>query len=219
MSLNDLSTAPVKDNVDFNDLPEQMGAYPPPPQPGPYRFRISKLGADNFDAIQHAEYGERVKVKFDQNAPLVITHASNPAALGDVFQTSLTNTPRRRGKGEDAPLASDMDYLLKALGVTERPTSPRAYAEVLMTASNEAKEFAADVEWSWGCNDKRPAQWPDETGALVEASNAEGVVMGCGTKHYQKDVKKVDGAFPERVACSKCGASLRAFGNLSRFRE
>src|SRR5947207_2213408 len=103
MSLNDLSTAPIKDDIDFDNLPEQMGVFPPPPQPGPYRFRLSKLGPDNFDSLTDDKWGARVKVKFDQNAPLVIVQATDPAVIGDTFQTQLTNVPRKRGKGEDAP--------------------------------------------------------------------------------------------------------------------
>jgi hypothetical protein len=220
MSLNDLSTTPIADAVDFNDLPEQMGGYAPPPQPGPKRFKLSKLGPDNFDKVTSTDYGERVKVKFDGNAPLVILQSTLEGEVGDPFTTVLTNVPRKRGKGEDAPVASDMDYLLKALKVAERPKTMHGYADALMIQSNQAAEFTADIEWSARCAPERDAQWPDGNGGFYGAADASNQPQkGCGTRVYQRDLPKVDGKYQDRVLCPKCGASVRAFANLTRFRE
>ena len=221
MSLNDLSTSPVKDAVDFDNLPEQMGAYGPLLQPGPYRWKLSKLGVDNFDKIDHAEQGERLKVKFDQSAPLIVVQAIDPAAVGETFTTQISNVGRKRGKKDDenAPVVSDMDYLLKALGVTARPKSNRELGDTLIAKSNGAAEFGADLEWSVSCNPNREAKWDDGAGGLTIQNDEAGTPMkGCGTRVYQKDIAKLDGKFVERMTCPGCAASLRAFGNLTRFK-
>lgn len=226
MGLNDLDTTAIKDDVDFGNLPEQMGGYAPMPQPGPYRFKLSPLGPDSFDLDKREGEPDRMKVKFDEHAPLTITQASpaNQAFVGEPFRTTISNRPRKRGKGDDAPMASDADYLLQALGAKERPKSNRAYADLLLAKSKEQAEFGADIEWSWHCNPKRDAQWVAEDGSLVTVALEEGSEAkrtGCGTRIYQKDVKKgADGKVPERVTCPNpdCQASVRGFANLTRFK-
>lgn len=220
MSLNDLKTEPIKDDVDFNNMPDQMGSYGPMLQPGNYRFRMSKLGPDNFDAVD-SEQGQRLKVKFDQNAPLVVVQAVDQQMIGETYRTSLTNIARKRGKKDDpnAKFASDLDFLFQALGETTRPTSNKGFADVLIAKSNAAAEFSATNEWSYRCGEQSNARWLQEDGSLAEGAGPDGQPLkGCGTRVYQKDVQKVDGKYPERITCAGCGASVRAFGNLSNFK-
>lgn len=220
MSLNDFSTAPLNDGVDFANLPEQMGSFAPPPPPGPYRFALSPLSAANFDKVQSPDYGERAKVKFDQSAPLVIKQSLAGAHDNEPFQTTITNTPRKRGKGDTAPVASDWDYLNQALKIPVRPTTNRAYCETLLAESQKRAEFGADLEWSWSCNPNRDAYFDDGQGGQATALNAAtgANIQGCGARYYQGAVAKVDGAYPLRLQCATCGASVRAFANLTRFR-
>ncbi len=218
MGLNDLSTKPVKDEVDFHNLPEQFGGSTPPLPPGSYRFKLSKLGPDNFDKAESAEYKDRMKVLFNDAAPLEVVQSLGNKHNGEPFKTQLSNIPRARNKDRTV-FASDVDYLLQALGVKERPKSARGYADVLMAKSLEGAEFTADIEWSWHSNENKAARFPQEGGRLEEVAGEDGQPLkGSGERWYQKDVpKQEDGTFPLYVTDAN-GASVRAFGNLTRFR-
>lgn len=219
MGLNDLSTKPVKDEVDFDNLPEQFGgSSAPPPPPGAYRFKMPKLGPDNFDAVNTDDYKDRMVVIFDEKAPLEIVQSLGGKHNGEPFRQRLTNVPRARNK-ERTVFASDVDYLLKALGVAQRPKTAKGYAEALIAAAG--KEFSADIEWSWYSNPNKPARFAQEGGGFAEEMGENGQpIMGSGERWYQKDVEsqKVDGQFPLYIA-DQNGAQVRAFPNLTRFRE
>lgn len=252
-TLNDLGNdSLLQDGVDFNNMPEQGGGRTPPPQPGTYRFRLPEtLGPEQFKKVDSTDFGPRVQVKFDENAPLLIVQAPASAIdrVNTPFETSLSNVPRNRArKGQPAQNVSDADYLLRALGITERPATNRAYAEVLIAAAKEGREFTADIEWSWRCNDKRDAYFtvedPDNPGQtksdriplVDEAGNAipDKFRQGCGKGHYQQNgrygqVGKVNVAaedqppvieYPLYITCQnqECQAVVRGFANLTRFR-
>lgn len=215
MSLNDLSAAPLQDAVDVNNLPEQFGGGQPFLQPGNALFALSPLTAENFDKVDSPDYGERVKVKFDQNAPLVILQSVNGRYDNQPFTTSLSNVPRRRGKDADAPIASDWDYLNQALKEAWAPGEPRTnrnYATRLMTKAAARAQFRAKISASWNCRKDKNIYMPDGQGGYQEMDQ-----LGCGTRKYEKDVTKVNGEYPERIEC-QCGASVRGFNNLETFR-
>ena len=213
---------PLKDEVDFNNLPEQgRGAYPDPPPVGAYRFQLpAGLSLANFDEVQSTDYGKRVSVRFKDDQPLVIVQSAASKHDGEPFQTSISNVPRERGKKGSGVFASDWDYLNQALGEKKRPATNKAYIDALIVKSNAAggSTFGADVEYSWSCNDQRPAYFDDGQGGTAKAVGDDGEEKkGCGKKYYQGTVSKVEGAFPVRITC-ECGATIRAFGNLTRFR-
>jgi len=247
-TLNDLGTDQLlNDGVDFNNLPEQGGGYTPPPQPGTYRFRLpATLSAANFSKRATTDFGDRLVVKFDQTAPLLIVQAPPAEAdrIDTPFETQLNNAPRNRArKGQPAQYVSDMDYLNKALALTERPGTNRAYAEALLAKAAESAEFTADIAWGWNCSDKRDAYFevedPENPGALknqkINLTDENGQAIpeqyrkGCGQRMYaNKDVHKANVAaegetprmqYPMNATCKNpnCGASVRAFPNLERF--
>jgi len=237
LKLSDFGSKPLNDGVDTANLPEQGGSYPDPPQPGAYRFDLSPLTLENFEKVASNDYGERVKVKFDANAPLVITQSPTGAENGTPYQTSISNVPRKRGRGDDAPVASDMDYLvMKGLGIPmPTPRTNQAYVKALLEASAKKASFIGDIEWSWNCNDGRDAYFLLEDGSTgpIDAVDAQGTPtggkqQGCGKRVYQKDVQKVthDAAgtqlpaakYPMRITCAGCGASVRGFSNIRTFR-
>jgi hypothetical protein len=200
----------------YDDLPE-FGGYTPPPQPGPYRFKlpaIDKLGKayEAFDT----DKGQRIKVLFDKDAPLTITQAKDASKVGDTYQTRISNLERKRGDIE----TSDFDYLLKALGEKQKPKNLRGYIETLN--KHAGQEFGADIAFSWHCDDKRNIYARDAEGKLSEVEGTK----GCGRRYYQadktkKDEQKIarleDGTYPTNVVCS-CGAEVRCFANLDNIR-
>lgn len=214
MDLNKFSTTAQTDEVDFNNLPAQMGSFPDPPPPGSYRFEIPKsLSVANMDEDPNPDDPKKpfFYVKFDQNAPLQIVQSLGSKHDGEPFQTRISARPRKRGKEDDAPKVSDLSYLAQALGATTRPLSNKAWAEYLLTQAG--KTFGADLEYGYYCNPKKNIYAEGEGGAVQEVEGQ----AGCGQRYYQKDVDKVNGVQPVRVQC-QCGASLRANANLQRFR-
>jgi hypothetical protein len=236
-NLNDLGTAPLADAVDVDHLPEQGGTpYPDPPPVGSYRWLLPRLNADAFTKVTTTDYGDRVQVQFRGDFPLMIVQSLGGVHDKEPFQTSISNVPRKRDK--EGTVASDWDYLNKALGEPTRPASNRAYAERLIAQSqvDGGKTFGSDLEYSWSCNDTRDAYFTDAEGNQTTMVAADGTskIQGCGAKYYQSRdgqwkqpdliakkagaVPKEGAVFPVRVQC-QCGATIRAFGNLTRFRS
>lgn len=229
-----LTAKPVGETPDFDTLQPERGGWTPPPQPGSYRFAFPKV-VNNFDTVKTDDYGERVKVIFDAEFPLIIVQSPNGTDhTGETYQTTLTNVPRLRSK-KDQLYVSDMDYLLKAkeevlkqkgtaLPAPKQRTN-LSYLKALASLAGE--QFGADQEFSYSCNPRRAARWRLEDGSLGtqpdEASTLEGddagLKAGCGQRYYQNDIEKVDGQYPLEITCSnpECGAVVRAFGNLRRF--
>lgn len=204
-----------------DELPEQMGQFADPPQPGPYRFRFPADMTGLFDTIQVHESDNpdvevtRLNVIFDAESPLEIVQSPGGTENGTPFQCRISNVRRKRGK--EGPLASDWDYIL-AMGfkVALPATRDNAWYGAQIAALG-GKEFGADVEFTWYCNAKKDIYAQDADGSVQQVEGKK----GCGSRYYMSQVDKVDGAYPVRIDCGnvECGASLRAFPQLGRFRE
>lgn len=196
------------------DLPE-FGTFREPPQPGSYRFKLpTDLSAvyDVYDTPTK-QPPQRIRVLFDKDHPLLITQSPQGKANGDPFETRLSNEERNRGKS--GVIASDLDYLLRALGVTTKPASNKGYIEIMRQQAG--KEFGADIRFSWKCDTKRNIRVKDAQGSVQEVQNHP----GCGQAYYQEDLpnagKDASGVVGTQVQC-QCGAVLRAFANLDNLR-
>lgn len=222
-------TSDAVDGVDtFDALPEQR-AFTPPPAPGTYQFELpssAKL-ADAFDIIAaNDKRGQRINLVLDQDAALKILKSPNNERNGEPFQTRISNVERKRDKA-GAVIASDMDYLLQATGYSgPRPKVNKAYGDAVIKQGGKA--FEAEIEWSWNCGEHRAARFAEVDAATNQVSYVErddpgqpdGKQHGCGARYYQKDVAKgEDGTYPLHITCSTCGADVRAFANLTRFRQ
>lgn len=227
--LNDLglSQEQVGQQLDYASMPDQMGGFTEPPQPGAFRFRFPPRLDDIWEKFEHTNGnppGVRLRAKFGSASPLTIIQSPQGKYNGDPFETSVTNAERRRGKREDttAPWICDMDYINRDVwGLRGKPTGGNVgYAQEFMKHANS--EFSADIEWSWYCNDRKNVWVDNGQGGTTEVEGK----LGCGTNYYQKDVQKVlsdpmdlnsPPVFPLRIQC-QCGAMVRAFANLVRFR-
>ena len=204
---------------DISDLPE-YGGYTPPPPPGTYGFKapvfkLTDLVWDSFGA--DSEKGERISLMFDSAHPLLIIHTPPAPAcakyLHEPFETRINNSERKRDKAGEK-VASDMDYLLRACGMTKRPSPPTNlnYCKAAAQAV-PGKTFSADVEYSYSCNPNREAQVPDGAGGYTSMGK-----NGCGERYYQSQVsKQPDGTMPDRIVCT-CGAHVRGFANLTNIK-
>ena len=190
MNLNDLTATPLADAVDFANLPSQGGGSAPPPYPGPKRFKLPKtLSAANFKEYD-VDGKKRLQVMFNEAAPLVITQSDpqHPDEILTAFRCNLNNNARERGKRGSGVFASDLDYLLQALGHPTRPASNRDFALAVLACAQKEQEFGGDIEWSWQCSDQRDAWYVREdnsTGPVAIDANTNR--KGCGAKYYQGD--------------------------------
>lgn len=199
---------------DLDDLPT-FGSFTPPPPPGAYRFQLpGDLSAiwDLFDTPEKTP-PQRVKATFDRDHPLLIVQSPQGKSNNEPFETRLTNNERKRGKGGEV-VASDMDYLLRALGEKQKPKSNREYIQIVQRHVN--KQFGADLRYSWRCSKDRDIRARDTAGQVQVVEGHK----GCGEAYYQEDVpKSADGSVPYEITCGNCGALLRAFANLDNLRS
>jgi hypothetical protein len=224
-----LGNEQVGEALDYNTMPDQMGTFVEPPQPGTYRFKVPARMDDIWEAFDHTNGkppGKRVRAKFDDAHPLLIVQSPGGTRDGEPFLTSVTNAERRRGKKDDttAPFISDMDYINRdVFGVPQKPAGNVGYIQEFQKHASE--EFTADVTWSWFCNPKKHIYADNGQGGLQEMQQ-----LGCSTNYYERDLKDakvpVDPehptgpkVFPLRVTCGGCGANLRAFANLGNYRK
>lgn len=212
-SLNDLGLSNTSlEGASFDDIPENIGmSFPDPPQPGKYRFRLPASLAAVWAVVESEKHGQRINAVFDDKDPLIIVQSPGGEHDDEEFQYRISNVPRERTK--EKILVSDMDLLLRALGETARPKTNKAYAQALQKYAG--KEFGATVEFSWRCNPAKDAYFDDGAGGTQKVEGR----VGCGARYYQRDVAKVEGVYPVRITCSnpECGASVRAFPNLTGF--
>jgi hypothetical protein len=199
---------------DLTDLPE-FGSFDPPPQPGPFRFKLPMdLGAiyDVFDGSGIAQGQQRVRAVFDREHPLLIEQSLGGKYNGQPFQTRISNNERNRGKKGSGIVASDWDYLLRAFGIKTKPANNKEYITALR--GQAGKSFGADLRYSWRCSADRDIRVKDKDGAVQVVENHK----GCDEAFYQEDVpKSPDGTTPYEITCA-CGAILRAFANLDNIR-
>jgi len=206
--------------LNADDLPD-FGTWAPPPQPGPYRFKLppdlTKIW-EPYEATVNGKTVQCVRAIFDKDAPLQIIRSMSGKHNLEPFHTRLSNQRRSRGTVE----ASDLDYLLKATGEKTLPGSNLAYCEAVQTKAGH--EFDADLTYSWTCSESRNAYIPDpedKTGTKSVKSDR----MGCGATYRQADqtkkaeqkIEKVNGEYPYEIGC-RCGAVVRAFANLTNLR-
>jgi hypothetical protein len=199
---------------DLDDLPT-FGSFAPPPPPGAYRFQLPSDLSSVWDLFDVADKTppQRVKITFDRDHPLLIIQSPQGKSNGEPFETRLTNNERSRGKDKSV-VASDLDYLLRALGSKTKPKSNREYMTVVQ--SNAGKQFGADLRYSWRCSKDRDIRARDGAGQVQVVEGKP----GCGESYYQEDVPKTaDGSVPYEIQCGGCGALLRAFANLDNLRS
>lgn len=197
------------------DLPD-FGSFREPPQPGAYRFKLPMDLSSIWDVYDtpNKPGGQRIRAVFDKDHPLLIVQSAGGRANNEPFETRISNEERSRGKDKSI-VASDMDYVLRALKIEKKPGSNRAYIDTFK--QQPGKEFGADIRYSWKCSADRD----------IRVKNAEGNVeavegkKGCGTSYYQEDLpsggKDAAGNVPTQIQC-QCGALLRCFANLDNIR-
>lgn len=231
----DLGQDPIAGEDDLGNLPEQFGGqFPDPPQPGSYRVQFPPAAAlmDAWDTqdkkVDGNVVGKRIVCKHQGDAALTIVQSPGNRMNGEPFETRISNNERPRGKKDDPTTksASDMDYVL---AVTKYPgKKPKTNQEYAQAYSQHVpgKTMGVDIEFQWSCNPEKPIRIDDPNNGLLvlDGQDNRQLQKGCGNRYYQKDIDKVFNEktqaqeYPVRITC-QCGAQLRAFAQIARFRE
>lgn len=220
---NDILDTP--DQLD--NLPEQFGTFQPPPQPGSFRVRFPQPGplSEAFE-VMDTKRGQRIYVNLRDDAALFIEQSPGGRYDKETMSTRISNAERKRGKSEDS-LASDLDYLLQVTkypGPRPKFGDNRAAADAFLATAG--KSFGIDWEYQYSCNENKPIRVDDpQNGTLVlDGKDGRPEQKGCGKRYYQTNVDKIPNdktgtmEYPQEITC-ECGAVLRAFGQIARFRE
>ena len=183
------------------DLSPPYGGWPPP---GRYRFRLPTAIVRCWEVtnpvwvppIDKGSPERYAYAKFDEDQPLHIIDAEDPAWLHEPFVCHVASVPRTKAKTRrPATIQSDLDDLLAALGEPGPFETPSDYAEALVRHS--AETFSATVTYHW-------RSWPgvnirvrDEEKQLVEISR----VTGDGRSYsMHRDVRRrKDGSWPREI--------------------
>lgn len=212
-NLSDVKIAENKyDVADADQLPEQRGGYQPLLQPADYEFQLPANVAQLWEPTAS---GKDLKLSFYEE-PLTVSRATNPADIGLSYKGQLNTVPLNRArKGEPEVLVDDLTNLLRfGFKDNQKITSKTALAAAIN--SHAGQFFKAKVEWSAKCNSNQTRYLQAEDGTSVEDASG---TKGCGAKVYERSIpRNPDGTYQERFACTQCGAYLRAFGNVMRFR-
>lgn len=213
-----LQQEPPVDNWDA--VPEQQKARLPALAKGTYEFQLPlNLQPKHFEEVETkgpdgAVTGKYRRARFDADLPLVVTRdtTAEQSYVNQLFEGSIGTNPRPRfvGKRGDPPKrVSDAVYLykdgLKGSTVGFKPTDDNALVDAICKLG-AGKKFVADVIWPAYCNKKKVRRVKDSNGATIEDPEGK---LGCGENFRD--------AQAENFQC-KCGADIRVFPELARFR-
>lgn len=221
---------------DFDTLPQQIGDFADPIQPGPYVFTLPKAGPV-YEAVVDFENKPRLKAKFHDAAQLKIQDSV------DRYRFTVNSIPQNKGEGK--PKVSAMTYLLAAVNEVPKTYSRRDMGEALDRACVREGSFLGTTSLSSYCPEDKDIYLPDEVdekGTVTKQGGKQAGTKGCGRRYssnpYKPNPEKaakakakfggerfpipkdpVDpGKYALRFRC-KCGNMLRAYSQIDVFRK
>jgi hypothetical protein len=218
MRLSDLKVENESLETDFENIPEEGKAFAPNlPAQESYTFSLP----DVFEAeLITTKRGQRIRIVFNEESPLTVVSSRGDFANGQTWQGSINNAEQNRARyGEPEVLVPDLLYLIRVFDPAAKPKTNKDYIEAIKKLAG--KTFVAENTWTSWCNKNKTIYIDGENGQAQEDPEGR---QGCGAnyKSYSRGEKCIprnaEGDYQERFPC-KCGASLRAFQNLRRFRK
>lgn len=211
------------------DLPE-IGTYTPALYPGDYEMRLPASLPECWEVfdleMEDGSTEQHISLRFDNDHPLVVI--GGPHDGETLSYQTFTDVARPRGK--DKVMVSDLAYLLRDGLGDKTPIKGKTRSEVqkaLIALVNKGagKIVSTTVQWTSSCRDDKPARFKMEDGSI----QPDETTFGCGARYYQdyrgsKEgsfalPKGEDGKFLENFECTQCGAQLRCFAQIGKFRR
>lgn len=214
-------------SVDLLNLPMESGDTPqvswdnyqdpsefaPPIPEGTYNFKTTKLEIEKF---------ENGVVSF-----IADHEAFDPATGNKVGSINFDrfSTKVFERQGVPASMAADM---LRAAGITERPTSPRQWGEQILSIKamcDQGQTWAGAVGWDGYCDhkDTPKAALKDANNKVLPAAQQTpphaAPVSLKGMKQWKVSGTNTNGAEPTynaTVACAVCGNDIQARAKIAR---
>lgn len=192
---------PVVDWDNYADPSE----FPPPIAAGTYNFKTVKVEIEKFDQgivsfiADHEAYdpatGAKVgNINFDRFTTKVFQRQNIPASM-----------------------AADM---LRAIGYSERPASPRQWGEAVLSIKSwcdQGNTWAGAVDWDGYC-DHRDTAMASEKGVTTQTPPHQAPYSTKGMKSWPQ-VAGVNGAAPTHEAvkpCPTCHSDVQARSRITR---
>lgn len=216
VNLNDLPIEPVgsQPDIDFNNYSDAQEFAPPPPE-GNLNFKTVKAEVENFEQSTGI-----ITVVYDHEAYDINTGAKVGTINFDRVSTKVfqrNNTP--------ASMGADM---LRAIGVTQRPSSPREWAGQLLsvkTFCDQGNFWVGYNKWDGYCTHEGTAfetqfDAPKGTkGRKPLPTQAEGhrpPSTPKGAKNWPVEGANGSEHRATEVPCSICGQPIQARAKIDR---
>jgi len=210
----DLNSLPLEagdtPQVDFNNYQDPTEFAPPVPE-GIYSFRTIKLEIEKFD---------QGIVSFIADHEVYDQATGNKVGLVN-FDRFTTKVFQRQNV--PASMAADM---VRAAGITDRPTSPRQWAEVILSIKSwcdQGNFWAGAVQWDGYCahNDTEKASLKGADGKIAPTQPPPHMapVSLKGMKSWKVQGSGVNGSeahYSATTPCPVCGTEVQARARISR---
>lgn len=211
ISLNDLPLEPVgqQPDIDFNNYADAQEFAPAIPE-GTYNFKVIKAEPDSFDTKTGV-----FTVLYDHEAYDIATGAKVGTLNFDRVSTKVFNR-------SNIPVSHAAD-MLRAIGVTQRPESPREWGEQLISAkswSDQGNFWIGAVQWDGYCAHKETpfetAMGPDKKPLAVQPQGHALPFAPKRAKNWPLEGTNGSEHRLEELPCTVCGKPIRARAKIDR---
>ena len=212
VNLNDLPLESVgaQPEVDFNNYADPQEFAPPIPE-GTYNFKTVKAEIEKFDQTTGV-----IGVIYDHEAYDVASGAKVGTMNFDRVSTKVFNR-------NNVPVSMGAD-MLRAIGVTQRPSSPREWGEQLLAVksfSDQGNFWSGVAKWDGYCSHKdTPFETQTDTSTKKPlAQQGEGhraPVALRGAKNWPLEGANGSEHRAAEVPCSVCGQPIQARARIDR---
>lgn len=218
----ELKADPLSPEEVPQEVPEQGGTYIPLLPFTTFAFQLPADLADCWEVFDHVDQNsgaetQRLRLRFDLEHPLTVFGGPKSGAL---FTTTVSSVPRPRGK-DKTPVA-DLYYLVReCLGDLTPIRSNRDYVNVVNKHAGEVVYL--ELGGSARCDKERVryifTENPEDASNPLTIEDPDGT-HGCGQRYYSRQIPRTENGDPvERLACGTCGAALRVFQQIERFKK
>lgn len=209
VNLSDLPIEPVGPVVDFDNYADPQEFAPPIPE-GTVNFKTTKAEVEKFDQQTGV-----LSVVYDHEA-------YDPATGNKIGVLNFDRVSTKVFNRNNVPVSMAAD-MLRAIGVTQRPASPREWGEQLLAVksySDQGQFWTGAVKWDGYCSHKdTPFETAVDQFKKPLAQQPEGhkaPVALRGAKNWPLEGANGSEHRATEVPCSVCGTPIQARAKVDR---